>query len=82
MLNYLNKCVYLPKIVPLNWGVGELGCMGCLGSGGIIEIEKVLWKAPHMGQHLPNEVACAPPNLLYGKLVGKANVRGWKSCVI
>ena len=25
MLNYINQNVYLPKMVPLKWGVGEFG---------------------------------------------------------
>ena len=37
-------------------GPNEMGMQGCLGSARcIIEIENVIWKAPHMGQYLPNE---------------------------
>ena len=65
MLNYINKSMYLPKIAPLKWG--RRGVRGVWVCGGIMEIVKVIWKAPHMGQYLPIEVPHVP-NLLHGKL--------------
>ena len=29
MLKYINKCLYLPKMAPLKWGVRELEVFGC-----------------------------------------------------
>ena len=37
MLNVINQNVYLPKMAPLKWGVGEFWCVGSfleLGEGG------------------------------------------------
>ena len=63
MLNYINQKVYLRKMAPLKWGVGEFGVYVVFGvCGGFMEIvEGGMGKGnthPH-GIYLPTEVVCA-----------------------
>ena len=67
ILNYMNKCVYLPKMVPLKWG-----CKGVRGVWVCKEVKwiwKVMGRDPSHGIYLPTLKFCVP-HLLCGTLVG------------
>ena len=57
MLNYLNKCVYLPKIVPLELGSRDV--LVIRGVHGGVWYGRGEMKAPHMG--ILTKKMCVPP---------------------
>ena len=76
MLNYMNKCVHLPKMVPL-----KSGCKGVRGVwvfgvyGEVLWIWKLMGKAPPSWDHTYQTFAHAP-HLLYGTLRGSRSMDG------
>ena len=67
MLNYIIKCVYLPKMVPLIWGVGEFGVFWVLGFMGSLWYNRgEQGRHPHMGQNFPMKLIVPPTTVVGG----------------
>ena len=85
MLNYLNICVYFPKMAPLNWGNRVVwGVWGIWGVSGGVWCYRGEMKAPNMGI-CTKEVIHAPTIMVVegGKVGCKAQLFKLKSwCVL
>ena len=85
MLNYINLNVYLLKMVPLKWSVGDLGMYGVIGVWGVYW-DSGGWygergRHPHTGKYLPIEVVHAS-HLLCGVLIGEGSANVWGGLVV
>ena len=86
MINYINKSVYLSKMVPLNWGCrgvwGVLGIGGVWGYYGTIEMKR---KAPLYGMILTKCTCMCPINVRGGfgpcREVGNLGYLRWSAGV-